>query len=42
MTSNIFDLPGIEISWCPGCGDFKILDSIKQALVELGLTPLTW
>ncbi|MDI9389428.1 MAG: thiamine pyrophosphate-dependent enzyme [Synergistota bacterium] len=40
MTSNIFDLPGIEISWCPGCGDFKILDSIKQALVELGLTPL--
>lgn len=35
-----FDLPGIEISWCPGCGDFKILDSIKQALEELGLSPL--
>ena len=40
MAATPFDLPGIDISWCPGCGDFKILDSIKQALSELNLTPL--
>ena len=42
MKTTPFDLPGVEISWCPGCGDFKILDSIKQALMELELelTPL--
>lgn len=39
MDSGIFDLAGIDISWCPGCGDFKILDSIKNALRELELTP---
>ena len=40
MSSTRFDLPGAEPSWCPGCGDFKILESIKGALDELGLTPL--
>ncbi|MGI6782675.1 MAG: thiamine pyrophosphate-dependent enzyme [Aminivibrio sp.] len=40
MENKLFDLAGIEISWCPGCGDFLILDSIKKALAELGLTPL--
>jgi len=25
-----------EISWCPGCGDFGILNSLKKALVMLG------
>ena len=40
MDTGIFDLAGIDISWCPGCGDFKILDSIKNALRELELTPL--
>lgn len=39
MDRGIFDLAGIDISWCPGCGDFKILDSIKNALRELELTP---
>lgn len=28
-----------KISWCPGCGDFSILDCIKKALFELNLTP---
>ena len=28
-----------EISWCPGCGDYKILESLKMALSELGLDP---
>ena len=40
MDSSIFDLEGIDLSWCPGCGDYKILDSIKKALAELGLGPL--
>lgn len=28
-----------KISWCPGCGDYSILQSLKQAIFELGLTP---
>lgn len=26
-------------AWCPGCGNFYILESVKKALVELGLEP---
>lgn len=26
-------------SWCPGCGNFSILDSINQVLYDEGLTP---
>ena len=26
-------------AWCPGCGNFGILDSIKKALVRLGKAP---
>lgn len=29
----------VNISWCPGCGDFAILLAIKEALFELGLKP---
>jgi 2-oxoglutarate ferredoxin oxidoreductase subunit beta len=28
-----------EITWCPGCGDFGILNAVKKALVQLGLSP---
>lgn len=28
-----------EIAWCPGCGDFGILNSVKKALVKLGRSP---
>ncbi len=38
MTSTLFDYNG-EISWCPGCGDFKILEALKLALTELELKP---
>ena len=24
-----------ETAWCPGCGDFGILDAVKDALVKL-------
>ncbi|MCQ1536953.1 2-oxoacid:ferredoxin oxidoreductase subunit beta [Methanosarcina sp. KYL-1] len=26
-------------TWCPGCGNFQILSSLKKALVELGIEP---
>ena len=28
-----------EITWCPGCGNFGILNALKQALAELELKP---
>ncbi len=28
-----------ETAWCPGCGNFSILDSLKTALEELGKDP---
>lgn len=28
-----------EIAWCPGCGDFGILNSLKKALLKLGRPP---
>ena len=31
--------PNHTIQWCPGCGDFGILLSIKKALVKLGIDP---
>ncbi|MEF8830456.1 MAG: thiamine pyrophosphate-dependent enzyme, partial [Halobacteriales archaeon] len=33
--------PGIEPqpTWCPGCGDFGVLKSLKQAAPEVGLNP---
>ena len=27
------------ITWCPGCGDFGILNAVKKALVKLGREP---
>ncbi len=36
--TTIFDLPGnIDIAWCPGCGNFSILSSLKAALSELAV-----
>lgn len=26
-------------TWCPGCGDFTILSTVKNAIVELGIEP---
>lgn len=28
-----------EISWCPGCGNFSILDTLKETLAELDINP---
>lgn len=35
----LFDKTNIDIAWCPGCGNFGILESIKQALDELSIKP---
>src|SRR5947209_6423188 len=37
---TIKDLKGkVEPDWCPGCGDFGVLNALKQAITELGLYP---
>lgn len=33
------DYKGLTPAWCPGCGNFGILSSLKNALIELGITP---
>ena len=33
-----YELPG-EKAWCPGCGNFGILQAVKRALVKLNLEP---
>lgn len=39
MHQNPYDMEGIDIAWCPGCGNFGILAAIKGALVDLGIKP---
>jgi len=29
----------VDPDWCPGCGDFGVLKSLKEAIVELGIPP---
>ena len=29
----------VPITWCPGCGNFAILQALKKALVAIGLEP---
>jgi len=33
------DYAGLKPAWCPGCGDFGILNAVKKALVELNIKP---
>jgi 2-oxoglutarate ferredoxin oxidoreductase subunit beta len=39
MNPNPFEAEPVDIAWCPGCGNFKILEALKAALWELRLTP---
>jgi len=39
MDTKIFDMENIDIAWCPGCGNFAIINAIKQALAELEINP---
>jgi len=36
--ATIYDLQGIDNAWCPGCGDHSILNIVKTALSELGIS----
>ncbi len=29
----------VSITWCPGCGNFPILQALRKALVDLGIAP---
>ena len=39
MTKNRFDMGPQDIAWCPGCGDYGILQVLKDALFELDYHP---
>ena len=45
MTDKIIELTAkdfkgdVEPDWCPGCGDFGVLNSLQRAAAELGLQP---
>ncbi|MFQ5952612.1 MAG: thiamine pyrophosphate-dependent enzyme [Candidatus Omnitrophota bacterium] len=39
MENTPLDLEGLDIAWCPGCGNFPIHSTLKQALSELGIKP---
>ena len=36
---SIEDYGQYETAWCPGCGNFSILEAVKQGLVDSGLAP---
>ena len=37
--ATIADYAGIPSAWCPGCGNFGILNAVKKSLVELAIEP---
>jgi len=34
-----YDMGNIDVAWCPGCGNFGILNVLKKGLDELGIEP---
>jgi len=34
-----YEMGDIDIAWCPGCGNFGILNALKQALEEMEMKP---
>jgi 2-oxoglutarate ferredoxin oxidoreductase subunit beta len=39
MDKKDYDLGKIDIAWCPGCGNYSILNTLKIALAELKIDP---
>jgi 2-oxoglutarate ferredoxin oxidoreductase subunit beta len=35
MERSVFDMPGCDIAWCPGCGNFGILNIMKDVLAQV-------
>ena len=42
MDPKIFDINNADVAWCPGCGNFTILKTIKETLVELEISQKNW
>ena len=36
---SIEDYGQYETAWCPGCGNFSILEAVKQGWVDSGIAP---
>lgn len=36
LTRKDFD-PGVDVRWCPGCGDYSILRAVQNVFPELGI-----
>ena len=36
---TLADYGTFETAWCPGCGNFALLECMKKALVAAGLAP---
>ena len=39
ISSKEFDMDEVEISWCPGCGNYNALKVMKEALADLEIKP---
>jgi 2-oxoglutarate ferredoxin oxidoreductase subunit beta len=39
VDTKVFDMNDIDIAWCPGCGNYPILKTLKRALAELQIKP---
>ena len=39
MDIQSYDMGHIDVAWCPGCGNFGILSTLKNVLVELDIAP---
>lgn len=39
MGKNPFDMGRIDIAWCPGCGNYRILKTVQETLEKMGKTP---
>ncbi|MFN3691617.1 MAG: thiamine pyrophosphate-dependent enzyme [Fervidobacterium sp.] len=37
--TKIYDIQDADIAWCPGCGNFGIINELKTALAQLELEP---
>ncbi len=39
MDPKVFDVEDADVAWCPGCGNFSILKTLKETLAELEISP---
>ena len=39
MDTRCYDMGHIDVAWCPGCGNFGILSTLKNVLAELDIVP---